>query len=180
MGTPVVVLLANGFEEIEAITPVDILRRAGAEVFLAGVDGMLLTGKTGVTIQADCSLAEAARKSIDLLILPGGGAGAKTLMIHPEAQKLIQAVYRSGKPVGAICAAPMALHAAGVLKGAYTCYPGVESSIGGDFVEKSVITEGQITTSRGPGTAMAFSLELVGRLFGEAKRSVVEKEVVGS
>ncbi len=163
------VVLADGFEEIEAVTPIDILRRAGVEVIIAGVGKRTITGAHGITIEADL-LLEQYQELPDALVLPGGMPGAKNLQDSEALSGLIQKMKKAGKLIGAICAAPaLVLSKAGVLEGRKaTCYPGFEKDFGPKvtFSPERVVRDGMIVTSRGPGTALEFSLELVSQLVG--------------
>ncbi len=164
--------LADGFEEIEAITIVDVLRRAGVEVCVARVGDSAgdlgVTGSHGVVVTADAPLAAAAESTWDLVVLPGGLPGAHHLRDDAGVQRLLRAQHSSGRRVAAICAAPIALGAAGVLTGKRaTSYPGFEGELtGADCVEDRVVRDGNVVTSRGPGTALDFSLALVEELCG--------------
>jgi 4-methyl-5(b-hydroxyethyl)-thiazole monophosphate biosynthesis len=164
------VLLANGFEEIEAVTIIDVLRRAGVEVVTLGVDGLEVTGSHAITIRADRALEAGAKEDWDMVILPGGLPGAHTLRDHPTVQSLLTAQHAKGKALAAICAAPIALGKAGVLSGRRaTSYPGFESELTGATCSSDrIVMDGNLVTSRGPGTALEFSLELAGRLAGRA------------
>jgi len=165
----VAVLLADGFEEIEAITIVDVLRRAGLMVRTLGVGSLQLQGAHGITVRADELLVREA--DYDAVVLPGGLPGAATLRDDPGVLVMVRRHFDEGRTVAAICAAPMALGAAGVLEGRRaTCYPGFEEFLVGAVCRtERVVADGPILTSRGPGTAMDFSLALVGRLVSSAK-----------
>lgn len=172
----VLVPLANGFEEIEAVSVIDVLRRGGIRVTVAGVDASALRGANGVTVVADCPLDEALKEEYDMVVLPGGSRGTQTLAADGRVRELLADMDAAGKPIGAICAAPLALDAAGVLKKGYTCYPGCETSIavpGYDPV-RPVVTTDNVTTSRGPGTAVCFALELVEILVGKERAAAVK------
>ncbi|MFH1531975.1 MAG: DJ-1 family glyoxalase III [Pseudomonadota bacterium] len=166
MGSKAVVLLAEGFEEIEALTIVDILRRAGVDLVTAGVGGLEITGAHGVTVLADLWLEDAPRDG-DAVILPGGMPGSEHLDV-PEVADLVRAYAEAGKIVAAICAAPaLALSPTGVIDGRrVTCYPGFEAAFPASVErrEDAVVEDGQVITSRGPGTAHRFALRLVERL----------------
>jgi len=161
-----IVLLADGFEEIEALTIVDILRRAGVDLLTVGVTGRWVTGAHRVTVHADVSLEEAPRTA-DAIILPGGMPGSENLAVEPVGA-LVKAYARAGRIVAAICAAPaLALAPTGVLEGRrVTCYPGFEESFPESAQPRAeaVVEDGQLITSRGPGTAHRFALRLVERL----------------
>ncbi len=171
------VLFANGFEEIEAATPVDVLRRAGVDVVTAGVGGAEITGARGMVFRPDASLESAAGGEYDLLVFPGGMPGAKHLGESAVARELAEKMIASGKLVAAICAAPVkTLGAWGMLDGKRaTCYPGMEEEFpaGVLFSPERVVVDGNITTSRAPGTALEFSLLLAEQLAGaETARTV--------
>ncbi len=168
------VLLANGFEEIEALTPVDMLRRAGSHVKTVSIeDGLVVHGAHGIDVVADVMPADASDK-IDLLILPGGMPGSLNLDASPVTDDMLRRVTADGGRIAAICAAPLVLGRRGLLKGKLaTCYPGFEKELEGAIVRKEpVVTDGLITTARGMGAAMTFGAELVKWLHGkeEAKR----------
>ncbi|MES1942972.1 DJ-1 family protein [Salinisphaera sp. PC39] len=174
----VLVPLADGFEEIEAITVIDILRRAGVEVTAAGVDGRTVHASRGVTVEADALLDEVADRDYDLVVLPGGAGGAKRLTEDARVQALIRRQHEAGRSLGAICAAPMALVAAGVLGGRRaTSFPGFLQPGDAELSEEPVVHDRGVTTSRGPGTAMPFALALVEQLCGADKRDEVESRL---
>lgn len=182
MTKKVLVPLANGFEEIEAITIIDLLRRAGIEVTVAGVDGATVTGSHGIAVKTDAMLDEAARGTYDMLVLPGGEPGASTLRDDARVQALIQRFHREGGYLAAICAAPKALAAAGVLDGRQaTSFPGYldkEPAPGMRYEARPVVIDGTIITSRGPGTAMDFALALIETLAGAPQRAAVEARLM--
>lgn len=164
----VCVFLAGGFEEIEAVTIIDVLRRAGITVVTAGVGGLRVQGAHGIVMMADMPLSEARQRSWDMLVLPGGMPGATHLRDDPGVQQMIKDQHGRGGRLAAICAAPIALQAAGVLRGVRaTSYPGFQDQLAGSrYQEERVVVDGLVTTSRGPGTALAFALQLVSDLVG--------------
>ncbi len=167
-----VIVLAEGFEEIEAITPIDVLRRAGVEVIIAGVGTTDVKGSRGVRLTADTRLEDYTGVP-DMVILPGGLPGAENLKNSPAVSALVERVRKNDKIVAAICAAPALVLTgqAGMLEGKkMTCYPGYEKDLNPNilFREDRVVLDGKLVTSRGPGTAMEFSLELVRQLVGDA------------
>jgi len=173
------VLLADGFEEVEAVTPIDYLRRAGVEVKTLGVTGKTIAGSHGVKIEADAG-SEGFAKDFDCVVVPGGGRGASNIAASPQAVFLIKRHFDSGKLVAAICAAPaVVLHGAcGIVRGRrFTCYPGLEAKVeGADFSADRVVVDGNLITSRGAGTAGEFSQAIVAALVGEdAARELAEK-----
>lgn len=170
MSKKVLVPMGNGFEETEAVAMIDVMRRAGLEVTIAAVgDECTLTGANGIVLVADATLAQVEDGSFDFIALPGGHENALSLSSDPRIQAMLKAHAASGKPLGAICAAPTALHAAGLIQGAYTCYPGYEGQIDPAHLvtDQQVVINGNIITSRGPGTALCFALAIVRLLVGE-------------
>jgi len=166
----VVLFLAEGFEEIEALTPVDVLRRAGLEVTTVSIStNKLVNGAHGITLLADALFKEINYNSIDLLILPGGMPGANNLNAHPELKQLLVEFASQNKLIGAICAAPLVLGELGLLKDKKaTCYPGFESHLKEAHITSAQVeTDYNITTAKGVGAAMAFSLRLVEILLDE-------------
>lgn len=166
----VLVPIATGFEEIEAVCIIDVMRRAGIEVIMGSLDEMLwIKGAHGIMVQADRSIAGLNADDLDMIVLPGGWDGTKALMEDKAVQSLLKEMDAKGKNIGAICAAPLALYTAGVLKEGYTCYPGIEAQIDvagflGD--NEGVVQSGNVMTSRGPGTAICFGLSIVKKLVG--------------
>ena len=165
----VCVPLAEGFEEIEAISLIDVMRRGGIEVVVAGVDKELVTGANGITVKADADIKEVKVDDLDMVVLPGGWGGTHILAENESVQQLLREMKEKDKIVGAICAAPFALKQAGVLNDRYTCYPSVEEQIGTDgYTDKEkVVIDGNVMTSRGPGTSICFGLAIVRKLVGE-------------
>ena len=161
--------LAEGFEEIEAVSLIDVMRRGGIEVIVACVEKEFVTGANGIVIKADVDIKEVNADDLDMVVLPGGWGGTHILAKNESVQQLLREMKEKEKIVGAICAAPFALKQAGVLNDCYTCYPSVEEQIGIDgYTDKEkVIIDGNVMTSRGPGTAICFGLEIVRKLVGE-------------
>ena len=170
----VLCLLVDGFEEIETITPIDLLRRAGAEVVMASLSEQKpVTGRCLVTVQADTTLAEVAGQDFDLLLIPGG-PGVKSLRADGRPAQLARSYAAAGKPVAAICAAPTVLADAGLLASKrFTAHFSVHAELPQALGMEKVVEDGDVITSRGAGTALEFGLVLVRRLFGSA----VEREV---
>lgn len=171
----VLVPIAEGFEEIEAIAIIDVMRRAGIEVIMGSLGANLsVKGAHGVVVQADRAISGLSADGLDMIVLPGGWGGTKALAADGQVQALLKEMDAKGKGIGAICAAPFALEAAGVLKEGYTCYPSIENEIrtGGFRGDESVVESGNVMTSRGPGTAICFGLAIVGKLVG---RDAAEK-----
>lgn len=159
----VIVPLAPGFEEIEAITIVDVLRRAGESVAVAGLKPGPCEGAHGITVTPDCGLDEVDPAGVRMVVLPGGLPGATNLRDDPRVVRLLQTCAEKGGYTAAICAAPIALAKAGLHRGRrVTSYPGFAKDLGGaTYVEDRVVVDGKVVTSRGPGTALEFALELV-------------------
>lgn len=158
----IAVLLAPGFEEVEAAAPIDVLRRLGFEVQVVGTEGREVAGAHGLAFKVDCLLSEVKAAHLLAVVLPGGLPGAHHLRDNPAVIQLVQEVYAAGHLVAAICAAPLALDKAGLLEGKkYTCYPGVEGQIHhGTHTGGRVERDGQILTAKGPGAAIEFGLAI--------------------
>ncbi|WP_455755759.1 DJ-1 family glyoxalase III [Sulfurimonas sp.] len=167
----VLVPIASGFEEIEAVAIIDVLRRAEIRVLVASLDEhSLVKGANGITIECDVEIKDVDIDFLDMIVLPGGWDGTYALAEDKILQGLLQEMDKLGKNIGAICAAPFALHKAGVLKQNYTCYPSAELQIREDGYQgdKAMIVEdGNVMTSRGPATAICFALEIVKKLKGK-------------
>lgn len=176
--TAVLVPLAPGFEDLEAVTVIDLLRRAQIDVTVAGLAPGPVKGSRGTVIQPDTSLDAALQRDYDILVLPGGQPGANNLEADPRILDLLRRMAAQHKFTAAICAAPKVLAAAGVLEGKRaTSYPGTIDPAKFPRVQLenlAVVTDGRVVTSRGPGTAMDFALELIGLLAGKDKRDQVE------
>lgn len=172
----VLVPLAQGCEEIEAITVIDILRRAGIEVISAGLDTQPVHASRGVMLLPDTTLDEALQHDFDMVVLPGGQPGTNNLNADARIIKLLQDTAQQGKFVAAICAAPSVLAAAGLLDGRHaTSFPGALDAFPQVRQQyAAVVEDGKLITSRGPGTAIDFALTLAERLLGKAKRLEVE------
>lgn len=165
----VAVILANGFEEIEALTVVDVLRRANISCDMVGFEEQV-TGSHDIQVTAN-RVFDGDLSDYDLLVLPGGMPGSANLRDNQVLISEIQAFNQEGKKISAICAAPIALQQAGVLKDKhFTCYDGVQEQItDGIYQKETVVVDGNLTTSRGPSTALAFAYELVDQLGGDAE-----------
>ncbi|NIA13451.1 MAG: DJ-1 family protein [Nitrospiraceae bacterium] len=182
MTTRALVLLAQGCEELEAVTIVDLLRRAKIDVVTAGLDGQPVTASRGVNLVPDCALDQALDASFDMLVLPGGLPGADNLADDPRVIRLLKDMAAAGKYTCAICAAPAVLAKAGLLAGKRaTCYPGFldKMDLPDTTVTKAAVEcDGTVITSRGPGTAMDFALTLIKILAGDDVRQQVEQSLV--
>ena len=181
MKKTVLIVLADGFEEIEAVTSIDVLRRAGLEVIVAGVGKREIIGAHEITVETNLMI-EQYQGMPDAIILPGGMPGADNLNKSEAVKDLLQKMKKSGKLIAAICAAPAVVLAPnGILEGKRaTCYPGYENALGPKvkFVANRVVVDGQVTTSQGPGTAIEFSLELVSQLLSVEKADLIAQKMV--
>jgi 4-methyl-5(b-hydroxyethyl)-thiazole monophosphate biosynthesis len=173
----VLCLLVDGFEEIETVTPVDLLRRAGIEVVIASLDAKCATGRCGLRLEADAALADLDPSTFDLLLIPGG-PGVALMRSDGRPASLAKNFSNAGKPVAAICAAPLVLLDAGLLSGRrFTAYHSVREELGGGLDER-VVVDGNLITSRGAGTAMDFGWALIECLAGRATVDRVALEIM--
>lgn len=170
----VLTILAEGFEEIEAVTPIDLLRRAGADVTLAALgDKIQVTGRNGLILHTDTTLAAVEGREFDCVFLPGG-PGVKHLRGDPRVTNLVLRQHTSDRWLAAICAAPTVLHDAGLLTGRrHTAHFSVANELPGILGAERVVADGKILTSRGAGTALDFGLLLVEKLFSAEKASEI-------
>lgn len=180
MTKKVLVPLAQGCEELEAVTIIDLLVRAGIEVVTASLDSeRIVTASRGVQLVAQTALDDVMQESFDLIVLPGGLPGADYLQQDSRIAHLLKNTAKQGGLIGAICAAPKVLVSAGLLDNRKaTSFPGVidvQPAENMQYLDQPVVEDGQIITSKGPGTAMDFALTLIERLAGTAKRQEVEK-----
>ena len=178
----VLIPLAPGFEEIETITVVDILRRSGARVSIAGIVEGIIEGSRGVKLLADESINSINSEKFDLMILHGGQPGTENLKKSPRVTTLLKEMESKKKLIGAICAAPIILEENGLLeKCKRTSHPSVKESLSGSFyVEDRVVVDRNIITSRSPGTAMEFAFKLVEILFGKDRVILVNDGVLAN
>lgn len=177
----VYIILGNGFEEIEAIATCDILRRGGVEVMLAGVGGREITGGHGITVKADCLAADIDIKNAEMLVVPGGMGGVKSIEGSRIALEKLAQAHERGVRLGAICAGPGVLARLGMLRGVKAvCYPGLENTMNGGIMDKrsSAVTDRLITTGRGPGASLDFGLELLRVLRGDEAALKAAAELV--
>jgi len=178
----VALILAVGFEEIEALTPVDVLRRANIEVTTISItDSKLVTGAHNITIVTDTTFKESDFNLFDAIILPGGMPGTNNLNAHQELKELLINFSKNNKLIGAICAAPLVLGELGLLKNkSAICYPGFEQHlIGANLINQSVVKDTNIVTANGVGAAMQFALYLVEELLdAKVAKSIAEKMLV--
>jgi 4-methyl-5(b-hydroxyethyl)-thiazole monophosphate biosynthesis len=199
MAKKALLLLAEGFEEVEAVTPIDYLRRAGVELTVAAIGGsQTVTGSHGIPVTADTTLANLVQKSpdrspaalvpvYDAVVIPGGGTGAANLAASRETGAILKATAASGKWVCAICASPaVVLAPLGILAGKrFTCYPGLEKDVknesaaaGAVWSGDRVVIDGTVITSRGAGTAGEFSAAVIGKLAGEEAAKDLREKVL--
>jgi 4-methyl-5(b-hydroxyethyl)-thiazole monophosphate biosynthesis len=174
----ILVPLAEGFEEIEAVTIIDTLRRGGIETVTASLHTPVVTGAHSIPVTADIILADDEKWGG--IVLPGGMPGSANLKKDPRVIKLIQKIYESGGIAAAICAAPIVLAEAGILEGRnYTCYPGYEDEIKtGKFTSEPVTTDGKIITGRGAACAIPFTLRIVEILKGKETADKVKGQMM--
>ena len=166
----ILIPIATGFEEIEAVSLIDVLRRADIEVLVKGIGADEIEGANKIVLKTDGVLDENINVDmLDMIVLPGGWGGTDVLAKDKTVQNLLAKMDEKGKSVGAICAAPFALNTAGVLKEQYTCYPSVEQHIKKDGYtdSKKVVSDKNVMTSRGPGTAICFGIEIVRKFAGD-------------
>ncbi|MCI2105350.1 MAG: DJ-1/PfpI family protein [Intestinimonas sp.] len=176
----VYLLLGNGFEEMEAIVTADLLRRAGAETALVGVDGLSVTGGHGIVVTADLALAQTDPDKMEMLVLPGGMGGVQSILENRTALLLIQRAWQQGCYLAALCAAPLILSHLGLLdRRRAVCYPGMEEQMGSAVMLKGkrVVVDGRIITGEGPGTSYDFGLKLVEVLKGAEIAARVRENV---
>jgi 4-methyl-5(b-hydroxyethyl)-thiazole monophosphate biosynthesis len=175
----VFVPLADGFEEIETLTPVDLLRRAGAKVSLASVEtGLFVTGRSDIVVRADVLFDAEQARHCDLLLIPGGPA-VKQLRQHKELVALVREFAASGRWIGAICAASLVLLDAGLLAGRrFTAHSSTRDELPDALFAERVVRDGHLITSRGVGTALDFGLELVRALAGEDVAHRVAQDIM--
>lgn len=175
----VLIPLAEGFEELEAVALIDVMRRGGIEVRLVFIEdelhGRLVTGANGITLQADMSIKNIIVDDFDMIVLPGGWKGTYALAENARVLELLKQ-FKENKIVGAMCAAPFALKKAGVLGHNYTCYPGAKDEIDqpGYTEDKKVVIDANVMTSQGPGTAVCFGLSIVETLVGKESMQAVK------
>ncbi|MDD5157171.1 DJ-1 family glyoxalase III [Sulfurimonas sp.] len=179
----VLVPIATGFEEIEAITIIDVLRRGGINVIMGSLtENLLVRGAHGIVIQTDRSIAGLSADKLDMIVLPGGWDATKTLASDKAVNHILREMNIQGKEIGAICAAPYALSVAGVLKDGYTCYPGIEDEISAEGYDSKqmVVESANIITSRGPATSIYFALAIVKKLAGYDTYAKVQSDLLSN
>jgi len=176
----VAVILADGFEEVEAMAVVDVLRRAEIETVIAGLHDGHITSARKVKVIPDTVIDTVKPDDFDMIVLPGGQPGSDNLNADVRVKELIKSFSLKGKLTGAICAAPYVLANAGVLKGKrVTSYPTYKDRLGGAvYEEKTVVSDGNVLTSRGAGTALNFGLAIVERLMGREKAQTIKESML--
>jgi 4-methyl-5(b-hydroxyethyl)-thiazole monophosphate biosynthesis len=176
----ILIPLADGFEEIEAVTNIDVLRRAGLDVITAGIGSKKIRGDHGINVETDTKISEVSADDLSAVVLPGGMPGAANLRDSAELLKLIRAVYEKDGLCAAVCAAPIVLEAAGILESKNaTSYPGFGDQMqSSNYQEERVVIDGNIITGRGPGVAMEFALTIVEYLLDDKERVELEKAML--
>ena len=178
----VAVILADGFEEIEALTSVDVLRRAGAIASIASLKDAQIRGAHNIIVKADVTLREVEELGYDAIVLPGGLPGAENLANDAKLREILQEFDKKGKLICAICAAPMVLERARVLKEHFVCYPGFEENVRSDkrgyMSDKNVLKDQNIITGKGPAFSMEFALFIVKNLLGEEAYHKVKNDLL--
>ena len=177
----ILLFLANGFEEVEALTPLDLLRRAGDQVRTVGIGGKRVIGAHRIMVEADLDEAEIPEESPEMVILPGGMPGAANLNASTTVERVLARTEKSGGILAAICAAPMVLGRLGYLRGRRAvCYPGFEDQLTGARVEPGagVVRDANVVTAEGMGVAFSFGLELVAALHGQETADRIRASVM--
>ncbi len=173
-------LLGTGFEETEAVAPLDLLRRAGIQTATVGINGKIVTGSHGIGIQADMELGEMDLTNLEGIILPGGLKGVASIRGSEKALEAVRFAWENGKYVAAICAAPTILAELGITGGKNaTCYPGCEAQMGSaHMVCAAAVTDGKLITGTSAGCAIAFGLQLIAALKGQEAADAIANQIV--
>ena len=176
----VYVLLGTGFEEMEAIAPIDLMRRAGISVLTVGVDGKAVTGSHGITVEADITLDQLDLTDLEMIVLPGGLGGVATARSSQAALDALRFAYENDKFVAAIYAGPTVLAELGIIGSRRaTCYPGCEDGMAeASVVEAACVTDGKLITGASAGCATAFALSLIEALKGAEEAQRIAKQIV--
>lgn len=176
----VYVLLGKGFEETEAIAPVDLLRRANIPVLTVGIDGNVIEGSHKIPVVADITIDEMDLTQMDMLVLPGGLGGVASIMASQAAMDAVRFAWENGKFLGAICAGPTILASLGILDGKNaTCYPGCEDKMGkATILSQAAVTDGKIITGTSAGCALPFGLALIAALKGKEEMQRIQDQIV--
>ncbi len=176
----VYIVIGQGFEEIEALTPCDILRRGGVNVSLAAIGGKTISGGQGIAVEADCLVEDIDVDKAELIVFPGGSRGVVSIGSSDIAMKAMLDMFKAGKPVAAICAAPTLLGKLGILEDKEAvCYPGLEDQLTGAIArpDESVVKSGTVITGRAAGSAVDFGLALLELLKGEETSERVRRAI---
>ena len=176
----VYMLLGTGFEETEAIAPLDLLRRAGVSVATVGINGKVVYGSHGIGVEADIELHEMDLANLEMIILPGGLGGVASIKASQAAMEAVKFAYENGKFTAAICAGPTILASLGITDGKNaTCYPGCEDQMGSaNMVNAAAVTDGKVITGTSAGCAVPFGLALIAALKGQEAADTVAKQIV--
>ena len=176
----VYMLLGTGFEETEAIAPLDLLRRAGVSVATVGINGKIIKGSHGIGVEADLELAEMDLTTLDMIVLPGGLGGVASIKASEAALDAVRFAWENGKYVAAICAGPTILAGLGITDGKNaTCYPGCETQMGSaNMVQAAAVTDGKVITGTSAGCAIPFGLALIAALKGQEAADAIAKQIV--
>lgn len=176
----VYIVLGKGFEEMEAVVPCDLLRRAGVEARFVGIGGLDIAGSRGISVHADCTQADVCWDKGDMIVLPGGLGGVASIRADETVMQAVRDYAKKGKYVAAICAAPTVLAELGLTDGKKaTCYPGMEDEMGqAEMCDADAVSDGKIITGRAAGAAFAFGLALITALCGEETARRIAQEVV--
>lgn len=176
----VYLFLAEGFEEIEALCPIDMLRRAGIDIKSVSItDDKKVTGAHGISVMADITLADIDTSDADMLVLPGGMPGTKNLLAYEPLTSMLKIYGGCGGNISAICAAPMILGRIGLLRGKIaTCYPGFENDLeGAEISSEKVVVDGNIITAQGMGVAIDFSCAIIDKLKGDGTSAPIREAI---
>jgi 4-methyl-5(b-hydroxyethyl)-thiazole monophosphate biosynthesis len=177
----VYMLLGTGFEETEAVAPLDLLRRAGVQVLTVGVNGKTVYGSHNIGIEADITLDQIDLTDLDMIVLPGGLGGVASVSASKEAMDALRFAYENDKYVAAICAGPTVLASLGITDGKKaTCYPGCEEKMGcaNMLPDRAAVRDGKLITGTSAGCAIAFGLELVAALKGQDTADTIRQQIV--
>ena len=176
----VYMFLGTGFEETEAIAPLDLLRRTGVEIATVGLNGKVIYGGHGIGVEADLEIGQLDLTNLEMVILPGGLGGVASIKGCPAAMDAIRFAYENGKFVAAICAGPTILANLGITDGKHaTCYPGCEEQMGNTIMEDAAaVTAGKIITGTSAGCAIPFGLQLIAALKGQEAADTIAKQIV--
>ena len=176
----VYMLLGTGFEETEAIAPLDLLRRAGVEVQTVGLNGKIIYGSHGIGVEADIEIGQMDLSSLEMIILPGGLGGVASIRACKAAMDAVRFAYETGKYTAAICAGPTVLADLGIPDGKNaTCYPGCEEQMGSaNMVCAAAVTDGKLITGTSAGCAVSFGLALIAALKGQSEADRIANQIV--